>query len=135
MIHRGDMVGQTRTEATTRVWVINADSMLSVVLRVYRISFVSQWASGPGRRERHERENRSESIASIRERCRARTGLVGLPGGLGRRGLSRGLRGGASDGLGPILVVEESEHVRAGESHGSRFERSVRGAPGALDDT
>mmetsp|Transcript_11254 Transcript_11254/g.48037 ORF Transcript_11254/g.48037 Transcript_11254/m.48037 type:complete len:546 (+) Transcript_11254:525-2162(+) len=62
-------------------------------------------------------------------------GLVGLPGGLGRRGLSRSLRGGASGGLGPILVVEESEHVRAGESHGSRFERSVRGASGALDVT
>lgn len=47
------------------------------------------------------------------------TGLVRLLGrGLGRgRGLRRGR---ASHGLGPILIVEESEHVGAGESHGER---------------
>ena len=53
------------------------------------------------RRERHERENRSGSIASMRERCRARTGLVRSPGGLAAAGLAAACAGARATGLGP----------------------------------
>ena len=78
-------------------------------------------------RARAARVRASFSIVAI---ARVRTAPLGRLRRLLRRRV-RLRRGGARDGLGPVLVVEEGEHVADGGHRDGRV-RCGRGASGAL---